>query len=60
MAKLQYDIKNLDVYKNIVELIFEILTDKTIDKDIRQTYYNKLADIIELDEYYPVEELKNI
>ena len=55
MAKLSVDVTKFETFKNAIDLLIEIGTDKNIDVEIRQKYMDKLSDIINLDEYYIME-----
>lgn len=50
--KMQVSITDMDIFKDAINIIIELVKDESIDKDIRMRYFNKLMKVIDIEDYH--------
>lgn len=49
---IQVSITDMEIFKEAIKIIIELVKDESVDKDIRMRYFDKLAKVIEIEDYH--------
>ena len=51
-AGLKLSVTDMDIFKDAINIIIELVEDESVDKNIRMRYFDKLAKVIAIEDYH--------